>query len=92
MDYAVEIINDNQNGSTNIQKLTTILKERSEKGWKLVNTFTNELGVNSHIEQSILSNNVRVNSTVDQIVMIFERPISITDKKAREIINQIQNS
>lgn len=32
MDYAVEIINDNQNGSTNIQKFTTILKERSEKG------------------------------------------------------------
>ncbi len=80
------------NGGTDIAKLNDILNKRSQSGWKLVNTFTNELGINSHVEQHTFSNNVHVNSTIDQIVMIFERPMSMTDKKAQEIISQMQNS
>ena len=90
MDYAVEVINDNQTGATDTAKLVDVLNKRSKNGWKLVNTFTNELGVNSHVERHTLSNDVKVNSTIDQIIMIFERPISMTDEKAQEIINQIK--
>lgn len=92
MDYAVEVINDQQTGGTDITKLVDILNKRSQTGWKLVNTFTNELGVNSHVEQHTLSNNVRVNSTIDQIILIFERPMSMTDEKARQIIRETQNN
>lgn len=92
MNYEVEVINDNQTGGTDMAKLADILNKRSQTGWKLVNTFTNELGVNSHVEQHTFSNNVRVNSTVDQIVMIFERPISMTDEKAQQIIQKLQNN
>ena len=92
MDYAVEVISDNKTGSTDIAKLIDVLNKRSQNGWKLVNTFTNEIGVNSHVEHHTFNNDVRVNSTIDQIVMIFERPMSMTNEKAQEIINQIKNN
>lgn len=49
MDYAVEVISDNKTGSTDIAKLIDVLNKRSQNGRKLVNTFTNEIGVNSHV-------------------------------------------
>ncbi|MDE6426770.1 MAG: hypothetical protein K2K89_11650 [Ruminococcus sp.] len=91
MDYAVESVRDTRSGGTNFDALAKILRKRSETGWRLVNTFTNEIGVNS---TSVTIGNYTggTNATIDQIVMIFERPMSMTDKKAQEIINQIRSN
>lgn len=47
----------------------TILKQKSDEGYRVVSIFTNEIGKNS-----LSVAGVGVNSTVDQTVVIFERP------------------
>ena len=68
-EYEVREIRDRM-GATNISALSTMLKEMSSRGFRVKQIFTNELGKN---EFSI--GNMGVNSTVDQVVIIFERPI-----------------
>lgn len=91
MNYTVEVIRDNWSGGTNCKELSNVLEKRSKMGWKLVNTFTNELGVNA-TSVTIGNHTAGTNSTIDQIVLIFERPMSITDEKAQEIIHQMQDN
>nr|MDE5583947.1 hypothetical protein [Ruminococcus sp.] len=91
MDYAVEIVSDNWRGGTDCKKLSHVLEKRSRMGWKLINTFTNELGVNA-TSITIGNHTAGTNSTIDQIVMIFERPMSMTDEKATQIIQKIREN
>ena len=74
VEYAVEVITDNASGGTNIQRLKNILRDYSAAGWKLKNLFTNELGVNS-----VSVGGFGTNATIDQVVLIFERPKIISD-------------
>lgn len=75
VEYAVETVYDTSSGSTDIPKLNHILSSYSAEGWKLKCTFTNELGKNS-----VSVGGVGVNSTMDQLVLIFERPKFLSDK------------
>ena len=73
-EYDVVVLLDNNTGGINISQLTSILKEHGEMGWRLVNTFTNELGVNSS-GFSGYGVNLSTNATIDQTILIFERCI-----------------
>ena len=68
-EYAVEVVKD-VGGATDIIKLSRLLTNYSEKGYRVSNIFTNELG-----KDSISVGGVGVNSTADQVVIIFEKPI-----------------
>lgn len=83
-EYAVEIVTDNSSGGTDFVTLVTTLHKYSERGWRLVNTFTNELGEVSHYDAA---KNARINSTIDQVVLIFERRV-ITHEKYVECVNR----
>ncbi len=71
-EYAVEIITDSDDGGTDFNTLVRTLDKYSRQGWRLVNTFTNELGENAHFDAAT---NTRYNSTMDQVILIFERRI-----------------
>lgn len=68
-EYAVEAIKD-INGKTDLVTLKKVLDIYSNKGYRVVNIFTNEVGKNSRI-----LGNVEFNSTADQIVIVFEKPV-----------------
>lgn len=57
-------------GRTDIVSLRNILSEYGNKGYKVVSIFTNELGKNA-----ISIGGIGVNSTADEVVVIFEKPI-----------------
>ena len=69
-EYDVVTIRDNKVGSTDISSLRAELDKRGREGWRLVNTFTNELGVNSSSFAGY-----GTNATIDEVVLIFERCI-----------------
>lgn len=76
VEYAVETVYDTSSGATDIQKLNRVLSSYSAEGWKLKCTFTNELGKNS-----VSVGGIGVNSTMDQLILIFERSRFWSDKK-----------
>ncbi len=76
VEYAVETVYDTSSGVTDIQKFNRVLSSYSAEGWKLKCTFTNELGKNS-----VSVGGIGVNSTMDQLILIFERPKFWSDKK-----------
>lgn len=80
MDYTIDVIMD-KGGATNTNELRKSLEWHSERGWKLKSVFTNELGKNSS-SVSIGSITSGVNSTVDQVILIYERPAFLNDKLA----------
>ena len=65
-------IKDTKYGSSDIESLQEILSEHGRDGWRLVNTVTNEVGHNSS-STSFGGMTVGTNSTVDQLILIFER-------------------
>lgn len=69
-EYAVVAIKDNSSGEVNVQSLQKELESRSKEGWRLVNTVTNELGVNG-----VSVAGFSTNSTIEETVLIFERCI-----------------
>lgn len=68
-DYKIETIRDS-GGATNVYKLSTIINNYASQGYRVVSVFTNELGKNA-----VSVGGIGVNSTVDQVVVIFEKPI-----------------
>lgn len=82
VEYAVEIINDTAGGATNIQALNNVLIAYSAEGWKLKSSFSNELGKNS-----VSVAGIGVNSTMDQLVLIFERPRYISKMMKEKQLN-----
>lgn len=80
MEYKVDIITDNYTGGTNTAKLEKSLNDFSKKGYTLKFIFTNELGANSHsVSYGGVSNGT--NATIDQIVLIYERPKTTESNK-----------
>ncbi|MCM1132671.1 MAG: hypothetical protein NC340_04275 [Ruminococcus flavefaciens] len=74
MEYAVEMIEDNNTGGTDVNHLNMVLKKYSSEGWNLKQVFTNELGVNS-----TRVGNFGTNATIDQVVLIFERSVAVKE-------------
>ncbi len=68
-EYAIEVVKDTM-GATNILKLSSVINKYSNEGYRVVSAFTNEIGKNA-----VSINGVGVNSTSDQVVIIFERPV-----------------
>jgi hypothetical protein len=68
-DYVVESVRD-INGGTDIRSLSSLLSKYSEKGYRVSKIFTNELGKNA-----VSVGGIGLNSTEDQVVIIFEKPI-----------------
>jgi len=64
----IEVID--KSGKTDIQELQYILNDHAKNGWRLVNTFTNELG-----KDALALMGLGINATIDQVILIFERPI-----------------
>lgn len=69
-EYAVVAIRDNSSGEVNVLSLQKELESRSKEGWRLVNTVTNELGVNG-----VSVAGFSTNSTIEETILIFERCI-----------------
>lgn len=79
-EYDMVIIKDKMTGEIDYESIYKVLAEKSEMGWRLVNTFTNEIGKNSSMfGASGIS--AGTNSTIDQVIMIFERCVSRYNKK-----------
>ncbi len=74
MDYAVDVIRDHQNGSTDLDGIKRSLNYHSKEGWRLKTIFTNELG---HSAQSLSIKGIGsgVNATINEVVLIYERII-----------------
>lgn len=72
--YMVEVVSDSRNGHTDVSQLQTTLNKYANQGWILKSCFTNEVG---HNENSIGYGGfvAGTNSTVDQIVLIFEKDV-----------------
>ena len=71
-EYDVVSIRDSSTGAVDINKLYQILSDHGKRGWRLVNTFTNELGITSS-GLSVGGLGVSTNATIDQTILIFER-------------------
>lgn len=67
-EYDVVVIRDKSTGEIDTSALCYELKRRGQEGWRLVNTFTNELGVNSASIAGFGSN-----ATIEETILIFER-------------------
>lgn len=66
-EYKVRRVLDTK-GATNIEEMTSIISELSNEGWRLHTVFANEVGKNAFSVGGL-----GVNSTSDEVVMIFER-------------------
>lgn len=86
MSYAVESISDKIDGSTDTNALKRCLIEYANKGWRVKTIFTNEIG-----KDAVSYGSVGVNSTIDQVVIVFERPMFLTDSKAKEYIDKLKS-
>ncbi len=69
-EYKVESFRDNSSGTTDISTMSNIINRYAEKGYRVVNVFTNEIGKNT-----VGIGGVSTNTTIDEVVVIFERPI-----------------
>ena len=78
-EYDVVTVIDNHNGDADIYKISSVLQEHAEQGWRLISTLANEIGHTSSYS-SISGMGSGTNATIDQIILIFERRI----KKAKE--------
>ncbi len=81
-EYDVVCIRDKHSGGMDVEKLTAVLKEHGEMGWRLVNTFTNELGVESS-GISMRGMSYSTNATIDETILIFERCIKRNTKEEK---------
>lgn len=88
MNYDVDVINDTSSGEVNEMALKKSLSQHSKNGWKVKSITTNELG-KSEKGGTIGSISASINATRSQIVIIYERPITLNDRKAQKITDQV---
>lgn len=73
-EYEVVTVTDDSTGGTNLKHLQDVLTKYSMYGWKLKTMVTNELGKNSRVVSGTAVSS-GVNSTIDQLILVFERKI-----------------
>lgn len=78
-EYRVETITDLYNGAINVVQMQNILADYAKRGWRLHSVFTNELGKNG-----VTANNVNINATMDQTILVFERYIAEPEKEIEQ--------
>lgn len=67
-EFDVVVIQDKPSGEMDVTTLRMELEKHGREGWDLVNTFTNELGVNT---TSIAG--FGTNATIEETILIFKR-------------------
>ena len=67
-EYKICTIMDRGSGAVDLNALTETINKMASEGYRVKNVFTNELGKNS-----VSVAGIGVNSTMDQVVIIFER-------------------
>lgn len=79
-EYRTEIISDTKYGSFDKREIDRVLSNYANDGWKLHSILTNELGKNTS-SSSFGGISVGTNSTVDEILLVFERLIDDNAEK-----------
>lgn len=79
-EYKVIKISDNKDGDISSDLIEMNLNIMAQSGWRLVNSFSNEIGKNA---ESFGFGGVSVgsNATVGEVVLIFERCIKLAKTK-----------
>lgn len=77
-EYRVMTVLDTKRGNTNIAELSHKLNEFGRDGWRLVTSFTNELGKDAS-GLAIGGAAFGVNSTTDEVILIFEKAYTLSD-------------
>ena len=88
---AVSII-DNSTGSVNIEAVNTILTKYANDGWRLVGSYSGEIGRNSS-SSGAYGMSTGTNATIDESILIFERRILTSEQfqeQFQEHFNQIK--
>ena len=88
MSYDVDVINDTSTGEINEMALKRSLSQHSKNGWKVKSITTNELG-RQEKGGSLGNISASINTTRSQIVIIYERPLTLNDQKAQEYSDKI---
>lgn len=73
-EYKTVVINDNSDGGVWAETISSTLNNLALDGWRLVSSYTNELGHNSK-PGSVLS--AGTNATIDEHIFILERFIKL---------------
>ena len=74
-EYEVVSVPDGRSGMVDINLLYDVLEQHGKDGWRLVNTFTNEIG-----KEAMRTGSYSTNATIDQTVLIFERCVKRAEK------------
>ena len=72
--YKIETIHDQEDGSIDTQILQNRINWNADQGWRLVSSFTNELGKNSSVG-GYGGISIGTNATIDELVLIFEKTV-----------------
>lgn len=72
--YTVDVIYDNRHGGTDVEALKRSLTWHGERGYRLKEMITNELGKNS-MTIGVGNYSSGVNSTQDQVILVYEKPV-----------------
>ena len=86
-EYRIITVNDNIGGGTDISSIEKSIQTYAAEGWRVVTVFTNELGKNA-----LSIGGVGINSTVDQSIIVFERPVKQQDDLVHRAVVEIQCS
>lgn len=79
-EYEVVSIVDSKTGAIDVNLLKKTLQEYGMEGWRLVNSFTNEIGHNVS-SLGVAGISTGTNATIDQTLLIFERCIKRYNKE-----------
>ena len=75
-EYKAVTVRDLKRGGTDIETLNQTLNELGREGWRLVTSFTNELGKNN-TAINVAGTAFGINTTMDEVVLIFERAFQL---------------
>ncbi len=89
MDYTIDVIIDKKTGGTDFDTLINSINSHSQNGWKVKTVFTNECGKNS-TSVTVGGYTSGTNATIDQVVVIYERPAFMTNKLANELRDKLK--
>lgn len=77
-EYKIEVISDKNNGCVDLSTMQNRIKWYSESGWRLVSAFSSEVGKNTN-QGGYGGFAIGTNSTIDETILIFEKPIFDSD-------------
>ena len=74
--YKTVVVKDKFMGQVNAPEIERVLNEMGYDGWRLVSSFTNEVGKNAGA-LGIGDVAIGLNATMDETVLVFERVVKV---------------